>query len=68
VVEPKVVNPLVHAMDVNMVITKSKGTEEQMFKNRYLIKKKSTTEWEEEQSLQKYFVKTTHEMQAKDPP
>jgi hypothetical protein len=68
VVEPKFVNPLVHVVDVNMVITKSKGTEEQMFKDRDLIKKKFTTKWEEEQNLQKYFAKTTHEMQAKDPP
>jgi len=28
VVEPKVVNPLVHVMDVNMAITKSKVTKE----------------------------------------
>jgi hypothetical protein len=27
VVEPKVVNPLVHVMDVNMAITRSKVTE-----------------------------------------
>jgi hypothetical protein len=28
VVEPKVVNPLVHVVDVNMAITKSKVTKE----------------------------------------
>ncbi len=41
VVEPKVSNPLVHMVDVNMAITKSKVTEEQVFKDRELIKKKS---------------------------
>jgi hypothetical protein len=39
-VEPKVVNPLVHVVDVNMAITKSKVTEEQVFKNRKPIEKK----------------------------
>jgi hypothetical protein len=34
VVEPKVANPLVHIVDVNMAITKSKVTEEQMFKDK----------------------------------
>jgi hypothetical protein len=50
VVEPKVSNPLVHMVDVNMAITRSKVTEEQMFKDRKPIKKKSSVDWEEEQS------------------
>jgi hypothetical protein len=32
--EPKVANPLVHIMDVNMAITKRKVTEEQVFKDK----------------------------------
>jgi hypothetical protein len=40
VVEPKVTNPLVHMVDVNMAITRSKVIEEQVFKDRKLIKKK----------------------------
>jgi hypothetical protein len=44
VVEPKVVNPLIHVVDVNMVITNSKVIEEQMFKDREPIKKKSTVD------------------------
>jgi hypothetical protein len=43
-VEPKVSNPLVHMVDVNMAITRSKVTEEQMFKDRRSIKKKSVTD------------------------
>jgi hypothetical protein len=43
VVEPKVVNPLVHVVDVNMAITKNKVTEEQMFKDKEPIKKKLAT-------------------------
>jgi hypothetical protein len=68
VVEPKVSNPSVHMVDVNMAITRSKVTEKQVFKNRELIKKKFITNWEEEQRLQQSFVKTIQEMQAKDPP
>jgi hypothetical protein len=41
-VEPKVVNPLVDVMDVNMAITRNKVIEEQMFKDKKPIKKKST--------------------------
>jgi hypothetical protein len=43
IIEPKVSNPLVHMVDVNMAITKNKVTKEQMFKDRKPIKKKSTT-------------------------
>ncbi len=39
-VEPKVANPLVHIVDVNMAITKSKVIEEQVFKDKKPIKKK----------------------------
>jgi hypothetical protein len=34
-------NPSVHMVDVNMTITKNKVIEEQMFKDRKPIKKKS---------------------------
>jgi hypothetical protein len=51
VVEPKVVNPLLHMVDVNMAITRSKVTEEHVFKDKKLIKKKSAIDWEEEQKL-----------------
>jgi hypothetical protein len=37
--EPKVANPLVHIMDVDMAITKSKVTEKQVFKDKKPIKK-----------------------------
>jgi hypothetical protein len=40
VVEPKVSNPPIHMVDVNMAITKSKVTEEYVFKDRKPIKKK----------------------------
>jgi hypothetical protein len=39
-VEPKVSNPSVHIMDVNMAITKRKVIEKQVFKDREPIKKK----------------------------
>jgi hypothetical protein len=42
VVEPKVSNPLVHMVDVNMAITKNKVTEKKMFKDREPIIKKFT--------------------------
>jgi hypothetical protein len=42
-VEPKVVNPLVHVVDVNMAITRTKVIEEQMFKDRKPIMKKYVT-------------------------
>ncbi len=45
-------------VDVNMAITKSKVIEEQMFKDKKLIKKKFVVDWEEEQKLQQSFVKT----------
>ncbi len=48
VVEPKVANPSIHIMDVNMAITRSKVTKEQVFKDRKPIKKKSTIDLEEE--------------------
>jgi hypothetical protein len=34
VVEPKVANPLIHIVDVNMAITKSKVIEECVFKDK----------------------------------
>jgi len=39
VVEPKVSNPLVHMVDVNMAITRSKVTKEHVFKGKEPIKK-----------------------------
>ncbi len=39
-VEPKVSNPSIHMVDVNMAIAKNKVIEEQVFKDRKLIKKK----------------------------
>jgi hypothetical protein len=48
VVEPKVSNPSVHMVDVNMAITKSNVIEKQMFKHRKPIKEKCATDWEEE--------------------
>jgi hypothetical protein len=40
VVEPKVANPSIHILDVNMAITRSKVIEEQVFKDRKPIKNK----------------------------
>jgi hypothetical protein len=39
-VEPKVSNPSVHMVDVNMAITRSKVIEKHVFKDRKSIKKK----------------------------
>jgi hypothetical protein len=41
VVKPKVANPSIHILDVNMAITRSKVTKEHVFKHRKPIKKKS---------------------------
>jgi hypothetical protein len=49
VVEPKVSNLYVCMVDVNMAITKSKVTEEQVFKDRESIKKKYAIDLKEEQ-------------------
>jgi hypothetical protein len=49
-VEPKVSNPSIHMVDVNMAIIRNKVTEEQMFKDRKPIKKNFVVDWEEEQS------------------
>jgi hypothetical protein len=46
--EPKVANPSVHIMDVNMAITDKKVIEEQVFKDKEPIKKKFVVGWEEE--------------------
>jgi hypothetical protein len=48
VVEPKVTNPSIHIVDVNMAITKRKVNEEQVFKDKEPIKKKFAIGWEEE--------------------
>jgi len=48
VVKPKVSNPSIHMVDANMAITKSKVIEEQMLKDKELIKKKFVADWEEE--------------------
>jgi len=47
-VEPKVSNPSIHMVDMNMAITRSKVTEEHVFKDRKPIKKKFAANWEEE--------------------
>jgi hypothetical protein len=62
VVKPKVANPLVHIVDVNMAITKSKVTKEQVLRDKEPIKKKFAIDWEEEQRLQQSFVKIIQEM------
>jgi len=51
VVKPKVSNPLIHMVDVNMAITNSKVIKEHVFKDRKPIKNKFTIDWEEEQIL-----------------
>jgi hypothetical protein len=51
VVEPKVANPSVHIMDVNMAITKSNVSEKHVFEDKKPIKKKFTIDWEKEQRL-----------------
>jgi hypothetical protein len=53
--------PILHSiwwMLTCMVIAKSRVTEEHVFKDRKLIKKKYVIDWEEEQRLQQFFVKT----------
>jgi len=57
-VKPKVSNPSVHMVDVNMAITKSKVIEEHVFKDIKPIKKKFIVDWEEEWKLHQSFVKT----------
>jgi hypothetical protein len=39
VVKPKVANPLVHMADVNMAFTRSKVTEQHVFKDRVKFQK-----------------------------
>jgi hypothetical protein len=43
-VEPKVANPSVHIVDVNIAITRSKVIKEQVFKDKKPIKKKFTVD------------------------
>ncbi len=57
-VKPKVANPSVHIVDVNMAITKNKVIKEQVFKDRKPIKKKLVIDLEEEQRLKQCFIKT----------
>jgi hypothetical protein len=52
VIEPKVLNPLVHMVDVNMAITESKVTKKHVFKDKEPIKKKFVANWEKKQRLQ----------------
>jgi hypothetical protein len=66
VVEPKVVNPSIHVVDVNMAITRSKVIEEQVFNDRKPIKKSLLLIGIRTKTT-KIFVKTIQEMQAKDP-
>ncbi len=46
VVEPKVANPSVHIVDVDMAITRIQVIEKQVFKDREPIEKKYVVEWE----------------------
>jgi hypothetical protein len=46
VMDPKVANPWVHIIDVNMAITKRKVIEDQIFKEKEPIKKKFAIGWE----------------------
>jgi hypothetical protein len=48
VVKPKVSNPLVHMVDVNMATARNKVIKEHVFKDREPFKKKSTTSREKE--------------------
>jgi len=50
-----------------MVIARSKVIEEHVFKDRKLIKKNYVIDWEEEQILQQFFVKSIQEMQVENP-
>ncbi len=50
-VEPKVSNPSVHMVDVNMAITRGKVIKEHVFKDREPIKKKFAANYEEEHKL-----------------
>jgi hypothetical protein len=62
VVEPKVANPSVHIVDVNMAIIRSKVIEEHVFKDKEPIKKNSAIDEEEEQRPQQSFTKNIQEM------
>ncbi len=66
VVEPKVANPLVHIMDVNMAITRAR-----LLNNRCprieSQSRKIDAKQKKEQRLQQSFMKILQEMQAKDP-
>ncbi len=46
--KPYVVNPSIHVVDINMAITRGKVTEEQMFTDKELSKKKCAIDWEKE--------------------
>jgi hypothetical protein len=48
VVELKVVDLLLHMVDVNVAIARSKVTEEYVFNDRKPIKNKHVVDWEEE--------------------
>ncbi len=47
-VQPKVINPSIHLVDVNVAITRSKVIGEQVLKDKKPIKNKSVVDWEEE--------------------
>jgi hypothetical protein len=50
-VEPKVSNPLIYMVDVNMAITGNKVIKEHVFKDIKPIMKKFVAKWKEEQRL-----------------
>ncbi len=68
VMEPKVSDPSIHIVDVNMAIAKKKVIEQQVFKDKKPIKNFFVVGQEDKQKLQQYFVKTIQEMQVKNPP
>jgi hypothetical protein len=57
VVERKIITLDVNVVDVN-VTTRSKATEEQMFKDRKPRKTKSVVDWEKKKGLKKSTVET----------
>jgi hypothetical protein len=56
VIEPKVLNPLVHMVDVNMAITERTVNTKHVFKDKEPIKKKFVADWEKKQRLQQSFI------------
>jgi len=62
VAETQIVTTNVNVVDVN-IITRSKVTEEHVFKDRKLRKTKSAVDWEKEKWLEKSMVETIQRIQ-----